>query len=72
MKELKKKVTTEYNWHRNDHKDIPEEHVQELEDCANDRINQMVSEGYREGQLCATLGDEEAEYFGWWSCKKED
>jgi hypothetical protein len=73
MNKFEKKVTTSYWWKRDDGKDIPAEHVQDLEDCANDRINQLVTDGWMEGELCAELthGENEISYSGWWKSVKE-
>jgi len=72
MKSITKKITTEYHLHRTDGKDIPDEHVQELQDKAYDRINQMTSDGYTEGELCEVIGLYDIEYRGWWTVKKEN
>lgn len=72
MKTFKKKITTEYSWSRFDGKDIPAEHLQELQDKAYDRMHQLIADGYCEGELYAIVGEYDIEYKGNWSSKKED
>jgi len=42
----------------------------ELDECSIAHIETCIKEGYREGELCVSNGDNE--YRGWWTFKKEE
>lgn len=43
--------------------------IQDLSDCSREHISKLISEGFREGEVVETGGDDE-EYYGWWSLEK--
>ena len=53
-----------FNQRRQDGKDIPAYHLEELDKKAIELIEINVSEGNREGQLVGSIGD--VEYIGYW------
>jgi len=66
------------SWHiENEDGAVKKSHCKELKDAVMRRINEMMAEGYREGELIENIcmGDEDGEdgveYHGWWSTKKE-
>jgi hypothetical protein len=76
MKQLEHTLT--FRWWRDCGKDIPEEHIEELQDHAKTRITEQWAQGYVQGELCESLlsnspesgccgFEEEIEYTGWWS-----
>ena len=78
---MKIKMTIEYNWTCDDGIDIPKKHKEALEEDAQDRIFQMIKEGYNQGELNTSVRfgkdevpeeDEEdgLSYSGWWSVKQ--
>ena len=73
MKTFERKVTTTFRWRRDDRKDNPEGNMVQLAEAATDRINQLVSDGWLEGQLHDSfeLDGEDIEYSGWWKWSKE-
>ena len=68
VKQLESTLT--YRWWRDDKQDIPEEHIEELDAHAKDRITEQWAMGNYAGELCETLclddSAEEIEYTGWW------
>lgn len=74
---MKKKITIEYHWLNNEGTDIPVKHQEALEESAQERINQMMSEGYTSGELHdnISMDDEDGEdgvsYSGWFSVSTE-
>jgi hypothetical protein len=75
-------IHIDYHWNTDSGIDIPEAHKEALEEDAEERIFQMLKEGYNQGELCTTVRfgkdvvpeeDEEdgLEYSGWWGVKKE-
>ena len=64
--------TLTYRWWRDDHKDIPEDHIEDLDAHAKDRITELWAKGYNAGELSEDFADE-ITYSGWWelnvSCK---
>lgn len=69
------RVIIDYHFKRDDGKDIPTEHVPQLEKDAMERIHEMMKEGYVQGELFTTViteDDKEVEYSGWWGTKTEE
>jgi hypothetical protein len=65
-----RKIIREYSWWiRGTEEDINPEHEVELEQQAEEYINGKVLEGWREGQLFATVHD--TEYQGYWKTEEE-
>lgn len=68
MKQIESALT--YRWWRDDKKDIHEEHIEELDAHAKDRITEEWAKGNMAGELCEILNvedaNEEIEYSGWW------
>jgi len=80
---MKQQITIEYYWTCDEGIKIPEKHREALEEDANDRIFEMIKEGYYQGELCTSVRygkdivpeEEEEEgltYSGWWSRKTEN
>ena len=62
---MTRKIIREYSWWKRDtEEDIDPEHEEELENIAEEHINSQVFQGWREGQLFATVQD--TEYQGYW------
>ena len=75
MKLLKKRQEIEFRWWRNDKKAIIEEHIEELKDCANERIQEMTAQGYTSGDLLETLyipKGKGVDYSGCWDVTELD
>lgn len=51
MKNLKRKITIEFEWWRTDGEDIHEDHIEALEESAWDRVVEMAEDGYTSGEL---------------------
>jgi hypothetical protein len=71
MKQLERRIQINYRWWRDDGMEIREEHLQALEEKADDVINLMRSQGFTSGELSddITLDEEDGEgiiYSGWW------
>ena len=80
-KEIVQTITTtiEYRWWIPDNEsndEILEDHVEILKDAAEDRIEEMVKEGYSSGQLLYGFTvdgsiDGSIDYQGWWEYDKK-
>lgn len=71
MKSFKSTIHIEYNWHRSDGGDIPQSHIEALEESAKDRIFGMINDGFTSGELCDNITmveepDEGTDYSGYW------
>ena len=75
---MEMKITINYHWTCDSGIEIPEAHNQALKEDAEDRIFQMIKEGYWQGELSTSVRygkdivpeeDEEdgLEYSGWWA-----
>jgi hypothetical protein len=75
-------ISINYNWTCNQGIEIPEGHKEALEEDAQDRIFQMIKEGYYQGELNTSVRfgrevvpaedeDEGLSYSGWWSIEKD-
>ena len=70
---MEKEIKITYNWSRDDGKDIDKEHEEALEESAQERIFEMIKEGYRGGELNDRIrmndkdGEDGVGYSGWWS-----
>lgn len=65
--EVVKKIT--FRWWRNGEHDVADEHREQLQEDAGERIREMTEQGYTSGALSSTImdqNDEEIEYKGWW------
>lgn len=63
----------EYYFRNNEGETIPPEDYEALEEDAVERINELIVEGYVEGELHTTMisdEDEETSYSGWWKVKE--
>lgn len=72
MNTMAKRVTIDYRWTRDDDGEIPKDHLEQLEESAMERIQEMMKKGYLMGELSEILGDDEVSYSGWWGTKTED
>jgi len=72
MKQLERKRLITYRWWRSNGKSIRQEHVEALEESANDRITTMMEAGCTSGELHDNIhrDDEDpvdgVEYTGYW------
>lgn len=71
---MNRKIQISYNWwdDENGKGEIPEQHLGQLEEHAEERIISMRREGYTAGELHCTIcdnEDNEIEYSGWWEFK---
>lgn len=75
---MNSRFVIEYRWTRADGKDIPEDHVEALEESAWDRAVEMAEDGYTSGDLNDYIRmseddpDEGVHYRGWWELKRAD
>lgn len=78
---MKRKLEIEYVWSRDDDKLIPEEHIEALEEDAEERIFEQIKEGYKSGLLYTSVRfrkdivpdedkDNGLEYSGAWDINK--
>lgn len=61
-----------YWWKSTDDKEILKEHIEVLEEDAQNRINEMSDQGYTNGELVSEMYNSNREYVfyrGWWSAK---
>lgn len=68
MKQHEHVCQTTYRWWRVDHKEIPESHINELNDRATATIAEMSKQGFVCGQLSADVGLT-VPYEGYWEIK---
>lgn len=72
MKEIKRSQLISYRWWRGGENEIKPEHIEALEERADERIAEMMAQGYTSGELNdhihMTDDDPEdgVEYRGWW------
>lgn len=72
MKQLERSKLTTYRWWRSGGQDIKPEHVPALEERADERIAEMLTEGYSSGELNDNIHmteddpEDGIEYSGWW------
>ncbi len=75
---MKRKITIEYNWWRDDKKEIESEVQEILEEKALERIKEMWEQDFTSGELCENLRMTELEpemgidYSGHWSLTTEN
>ena len=79
MKQMTRKITITYRWWRSDRKKaIKPAHVEALEETAEDRIQEMMGRGCREGELSDSIHmthrdpADGVEYDGYWQVEKKD
>jgi len=72
MTQLKRRKLITYRWWRDGENEIKPEHIVALEERADERIAEMMAQGYTSGELNDHIrmsdGDPEdgVEYTGWW------
>ena len=73
MKHLERKAEVTYRWWRDDGKDIPDSHIDKLDEDARDHMGKLKAEGFSSGELNAYIIDSDdvmgrngTEYSGWW------
>ena len=66
MQQLTRKKLITYRWWREDG-EIKPEHVSALEEHADERIAEMLKEGYYSGELNYHDLEDGVEYQGWWT-----
>lgn len=77
MKRLEVKIIISYHWEANNNSEIPEEHIEELKERAEERIIEMRKENYNQGDLYAEVYIENSDpekhkdYSGWWHWDEE-
>ena len=70
---MKRKVTIDYHWDRDDCQTIVPKHIEALEESAMERIIDQMKQGNTSGELSDTVrmsdedGEDGIEYSGWWS-----
>lgn len=75
---MNSRFVIEYRWTRADGNDIPEDHVEALEESAWDRAVEMAEHGYTSGDLNDYIRmseddpEEGVHYQGWWDLKRAD
>ena len=67
---MKRVITINYSWRG----DVPQRHVESLEEDALERITKMLKQGYSSGELntMVLLSEDDGdgvEYRGWWESK---
>jgi hypothetical protein len=69
---MKRKLTIEYDWHNDDYSEINTNHIEVLEEDANEQIFKMLKEGFNCGELHTSILmtdddlDNSINYSGWW------
>jgi hypothetical protein len=72
MQQIERSKLITYNWWRDGENEIKPEHVSELEEHAEERIAEMMAEGYLSGELNVNIRmtdddpEDGVEYSGWW------
>jgi hypothetical protein len=76
MKQIVRVRTTTYRWWRNDRRDIPAEHVEELERLAEEYLSAKAREGFTSGQMLHLVQPDEEDlgvhYTGYWEVVAQD
>lgn len=76
MKEHTKQIVINYRWTRTNGEEIIKDHIEALDESAQDRISVMMKGGYVAGELHDNIfmnysdienGEEGISYRGWWS-----
>lgn len=73
MKRLERKIRIDFHWVRVDGEDIPESHIEVLEESAWERIGEMADDGNTSGELSDFIRVSEddpiegIQYRGWWN-----
>ena len=73
MKTLERKIAINFHWERPDGADIPEGHIEALDESAWERIVEMAADGFSSGELFdhIRVTDKDPEkgvrYRGWWN-----
>ena len=71
-KQHEKKIQIRYRWWRPGKQDIKPEHVEAMEERADERIRKMMAQGYTSGELNDNIHmtdddpEDGVEYTGWW------
>ena len=72
MKQIERSKTITYRWWRDSENEIKPEHVAALEERADERIAEMMAQGYTGGELNDNIHmteddpEDGVEYKGWW------
>jgi len=75
MKQIERSKVITYRWWRSNKQEIKPEHVEALEETADDRIAEMLNEGCTSGELNDNIHmtdddpEDGVEYTGWWEVK---
>ena len=77
MLQIKREKTISYRWWRSDGEDVDPAHVEALVESADDRIAQMMKEGFVSGELCDNIcsetdNEDGVEYSGWWEVRLKE
>ena len=70
--ERSKTITYTYRWWRDGENEIKPEHIEALEERADERIAEMMGKGYTSGELYDNIHmtdddpEDGVEYSGWW------
>lgn len=71
---IERKILITYRWWR-DGDNIKPEHIEALEERAEDRIRELMAQGYTSGELIDNIHmtdddpEDGVEYTGWWEMK---
>ena len=70
---MEKKIIITYRWWTDDKDEVPTEHQSQLEEHAEERINEMRSEDYTSGELIESIYDDGKyfDYHGHWEVTTE-
>lgn len=50
-------------WVRDENLEVP---IVELGEAEEERLESLIKEGYREGELAIYISEKDATYYGWW------
>ena len=64
MQQLERQIIITYRWWKDDSTELNEDHLEELDIHANERINELINDNYTNRELNTTIDD--IDYRGWW------
>lgn len=69
MEKLRKETLIVFEWRNEGGTEIPEEHLEELEESGDSQVSEKIGDGYTSGELTDTVydGEQEFKYIGTWS-----
>lgn len=73
---MKQRLTIDYNWRRPDGVPVKESHHEALQESAEERIAEMMAQGYVEGELHDNIHMDDDDpkdgiaYRGWWKMSR--